>query len=152
MKGFLNMSILRMIGILAWLAIPLSGQATPTINAWLSAKVENGIPVQPEIHRFGCNDKIFAVIDLADLASGSHQLQVDWVDPTGKTREHIDYAFDSTGDTRITVWLKLHPPQGAALFSFFNPAIGMDDFIGTWQLAIHVNNETRLERGFEVLC
>jgi len=108
--------------------------------------------VQTDTLRFGCNDKIYAVIDLADLSDGSHQLQVDWTDPTGNTREHIDYPLHNGDTTRITVWLQLHPPKGAALFSFFNPAIGMDDFIGTWQVDINLDSKTRLNQTFEVLC
>ncbi|MGE4635708.1 MAG: hypothetical protein AAEI92_10170 [Arenicellales bacterium] len=148
----LNRSLLRVAGALAWLATPLSVMAEPSIDTWLSATVENGAPVQTDTLRFGCNDKIYAVIDLTALAGGNHQLQVDWTDPTGKTREHIDYPFHSGGTTRITVWLQLHPPKGAALFSFFNPAMGMDDFIGTWQVEINLDGKTRLDQSFEVLC
>ena len=148
----LSRSLLQVTGILAWLATPLPASAEPSIGAWLSATVENGAPVQTDTLRFGCNDKIYAVIDLTDLSDGSHHLQVDWTDPTGKTREHIDHPLHSSGTSRITVWLQLHPPKGAALFSFFNPAMGMDDFIGTWQVEITLDNKTRLDQSFEVLC
>ncbi len=148
----LNRSLLRIAGALAWLATPLAASAEPSIGAWLSSTVENGVPVQTDTLRFGCNDKIYAVIDLTDLSDGSHQLQVDWTDPTGKTREHIDHPFPSGNTSRITVWLQLHPPKGAALFSFFNPAMGMDDFIGTWQVEITLDGDNRLNQSFEVLC
>jgi len=148
----LNRGLLGVAGILVWLATPLPASAEPSIGAWLSATVENGAPVQADTLRFGCNDKIYAVIDLTDLSDGSHQLQVDWTDPTGKTREHIDYPFHSGSTSHITVWLQLHPPKGAALFSFFNPAMGMDDFIGTWQVEINLDAKARLNQSFEVLC
>ncbi|MDG2237536.1 MAG: hypothetical protein AAEJ59_04960 [Arenicellales bacterium] len=148
----LKRGVLGVAGILGWLATALPASAEPSIGAWLSSTVENGVPVQTDTLRFGCNDKIYAVIDLADLSDGSHQLQVDWTDPTGKTREHIDYPLHNGDTTRITVWLQLHPPKGAALFSFFNPAIGMDDFIGTWQVDINLDSKTRLNQTFEVLC
>ena len=148
----LNRGLLGVAGILAWLATPLSVSAEPSIGTWLSATVENGVPVQTDTLRFGCNDKIYAVIDLADLSDGNHQLQVDWTDPTGKTREHIDHPLHGGGTSRITVWLQLHPPKGAALFSFFNPAMGMDDFIGTWQVEINLDGKARLNQSFEVLC
>ena len=80
------------------------------------------------------------------------QLQADWTDPGGKIREHVDYPFNGAGSIRITIWLKLHPPKGSALFSFFNPAMGMDDFIGFWELAIRVDDDTRFNTEFEVLC
>jgi len=148
----LNPGLLGVAGILVWLATPLPASAEPSIGAWLSATVENGAPVQADTLRFGCNDKIYAVIDLTDLSDGSHQLQVDWTDPTGKTREHIDYPLHSSGTSRLTVWLQLHPPKGAALFSFFNPAMGMDDFIGTWQVEINLDGKAHLNQSFEVLC
>ena len=127
-------------------------RADPSINVWLSAEFENGWPVESSSNRFGCNDKIYAVIDLLGLEGGAHRLQADWTDPSGKIREHIDYPFNGAGATRITIWLKLHPPKGSALFSFFSPALGMDDFIGLWQLAIRVDDDARLDTQFEVLC
>ena len=129
-----------------------ASKADPSIGVWLSATVEKGWPVESGSNRFGCNDKIYAVIDLLGLEGGEHRLQADWTDPGGKIREHIDYPFNGAGATRITIWLKLHPPKGSALFSFFSPTLGMDDFIGLWQLAIRVDDDARLDTQFEVLC
>ena len=129
-----------------------ASKADPSIDVWLSAAVEEGWPVESVSNRFGCNDKIYAVIDLLGLESGEHRLQADWTDPGGKIREHVDYPFNGSGGTRITIWLKLHPPKGSALFSFFNPAMGMEDFIGLWQLTLRVDDDTRLDTKFEVLC
>ncbi|MEC9079768.1 MAG: hypothetical protein VYB43_06850 [Pseudomonadota bacterium] len=143
---------LRAIGALLLLGTISVGKADPSINVWLSAEFENGWPVESNSNRFGCNDKIYAVIDLLELEGGAHRLQADWTDPGGKIREHVDYPFNGAGSTRITIWLKLHPPKGSALFSFFNPAMGMDDFIGLWQLAIRVDDDTRFNTEFEVLC
>ena len=127
-------------------------EANPNLSVWLSATVQNGLPVERDTNRFGCNDKIYAVIDLLGLEGGEHLLQADWTDPDGKIREHVDYSFNGAGAKRIYIWLKLHPPKGSALFSFFNPNLGMDDFIGLWQLAIRVDDDTRLHTEFEVLC
>ena len=129
-----------------------AGKADPSINVWLRTEFENGWPVESSSNRFGCNDKIYAVIDLLGLEGGAHRLQADWTDPSGKIREHVDYPFNGAGSTRITIWLKLHPPKGSALFSFFNPAMGMEDFIGLWQLTLRVDDDTRLDTQFEVLC
>jgi hypothetical protein len=129
-----------------------SSEANPNLSVWLGSTVQNGTPVEKDTNRFGCNDKIYAVIDLLGLESGEHRLQADWTDPGGKIREHVDYPFNGAGGTRITIWLKLHPPKGSALFSFFSPALGMDDFIGLWQLTLRVDDDTRLDTQFEVLC
>ena len=53
------------------------GKADPSINVWLSAEFANGWPVESSSNRFGCNDKIYAVIDLLGLEGGAHRLQAD---------------------------------------------------------------------------
>jgi len=125
-------------------------QAAPTISASLTGSAQ--VTSEQEGNRFGCNDKIYAAIDVLDLDAGEHTLTADWIDPTGKTREHIDYPFSGGGTTRITIWLKLHPPKGSTLFGFFNPSMGMEDFIGNWRLLICVDDDAELETAFEVVC
>lgn len=127
-----------------------AAKADPSINAELSAS--SGLEAGEHGSRFGCNDKIFAAIDVLDLPAGDHRLEADWIDPTGKTREHIDYPFSGSGATRITIWLKLHPPKGSTLFGFFNPSMGMEDFIGIWQLKLRLNKDTNFATQFEVVC
>ena len=143
---------LRVLCTLLLLGSFSASKADPSIDVWLSAAVEEGWPVESVSNRFGCNDKIYAVITLLGLEGGAHRLEADWTDPGGKIREHVDYPFNGAGGTRITIWLKLHPPKGSALFSFFNPAMGMEDFIGLWQLTLRVDDDTRLDTQFEVLC
>ena len=143
---------LRVLCTLLLLGSFSASKADPSIDVWLSAAVEEGWPVESGSNRFGCNDKIYAVITLLGLEGGAHRLEADWTDPGGKIREHVDYPFNGAGGTRITIWLKLHPPKGSALFSFFNPAMGMEDFIGLWQLTLRVDDDTRLDTKFEVLC
>jgi len=143
---------LRVLCTLLLLGSFSASKADPPIDVWLSAAVEEGWPVESGSNRFGCNDKIYAVITLLGLEGGAHRLEADWTDPGGKIREHVDYPFNGAGGTRITIWLKLHPPKGSALFSFFNPAMGMEDFIGLWQLTLRVDDDTRLDTQFEVLC
>ena len=123
--------------------------ASPAIQVELSSSSD--VSTDQASARFGCNDKIFAQIAMSELAPGAHRLEVDWIDPTGKTREHIDYPFNGSGTTRLKIWLKLHPPKGSGIFSFINPAMGMDDFIGNWRLFIKVD-DAALETQFEVVC
>ena len=61
------------------------GKADPSINVWLSAEFENGWPVESNSNRFGCNDKIYAVIDLLGLAGrrSASPAWADWTDPGG---------------------------------------------------------------------
>ncbi len=134
------------------LAAALPARAAPTISAFVTATTEDDYPVESADNTFGCRDKIFAVIDLAGLAPGQHLLLVDWIDPGGKYRERIDHKFTSSDSARITVWLQLHPPTGAALVSAFNPAVGMAEFIGEWRVEIRVDDSAQAREHFEVLC
>ena len=134
------------------LVVALPARAAPTINAFVTATTEDDYPVESAGNTFACRDKIFAVIDLAGLTPGQHRLHVDWIDPGGKYRERIAHEFTSSDSARLTVWLQLHPPTGAALVSAFNPAVGMGEFIGEWQVEIRIDDSAQVRKHFEVLC
>ncbi len=126
--------------------------AGATIEAFVTATLVDGQPVAPIGQVFRCSDKIYAVIDVSGLANGDHVLNVDWIDPSGKRREQTVYEFNRSGGIRITVWLKLHAPSGASLLSAFNPALGMGEFIGPWEVRMTVDRSSTTYRNFEVLC
>ena len=115
--------------------------AEATIEAFVTATLVDGQPVAPIGQVFRCSDKIYAVIDVSGLA-----------DPSGKRREQTVYEFNRSGGIRITVWLKLHAPSGASLLSAFNPALGMGEFIGPWEVRMTVDRSSTTYRNFEVLC
>ena len=127
-------------------------KAATSLDAFVTSSIENGAPVSASSNEFNCTDKIFSVIDIQGLRNGEHTLNVDWIDPSGKRREQTTYSFHRAGSIRITVWLKLHPPRGAALLSAFNPAWGMDKFIGRWKIRIRVDQSPVTQKWFSVLC
>lgn len=141
----------RWIGLLlCCLVSPV--MAATSLDAFVTSSIENGVPVSSLNSEFNCTDKIFAVIDIQGLRNGEHTLNVDWIDPSGKRREQTTYSFHRAGSIRITVWLKLHPPRGATLLSAFNPALGMGDFIGRWQIRMRVDQSALAQKWFSVLC
>ena len=136
--------------VLCWLVSPV--MAGKSLDAFVTSTIENGVPVSSLSDEFNCADKIFSVIDIQGLRNGEHTLNVDWIDPSGKRREQTTYSFHRAGSIRITVWLKLHPPRGATLLSAFNPALGMGDFIGRWEIRMHVDQSALAQKWFSVLC
>ena len=136
--------------LLCYLVLP--AKAATSLDAFVTRSIENGAPVSSLSDEFNCTDKIFSVIDIQGLGKGEHTLNVDWIDPSGKRREHTTYSFHRAGSMRITVWLKLHPPRGATLLSAFNPAWGMDEFIGRWEVRIRVDQSPVTQKWFSVLC
>ncbi len=127
-------------------------KAVTSLDAFVTSSIENGVPVSSLSDVFNCADKIFSVIDIQGLRNGEHTLNVDWIAPSGKRREQTTYSFHRAGSIRITVWLKLHPPTGATLLSAFNPAWGMDKFIGRWEIRIRVDQSPVTQKWFSVLC
>lgn len=102
---------------------------------------------------FNCDDKIYAVIQFKNHPSKLHQIEIEWKDPTGETREHnrfpyfvsheIDYAWAA---------LQLHRSVGAGMLQWINPAAGMEEFIGEWTATIKIENLLEDKIVFEVLC
>ena len=127
-------------------------KAVTSLDAFVTSSIENGVPVRSSSDEFSCADKIFSVIDIQGLSNGEHTLTADWIDPSGNRREQTTYSFHRAGSIRITVWLKLHPPRGATLLSALNPAWGMDEFIGRWEIRISVDKSPVTQKWFSVLC
>jgi len=140
-----------------WIVLVLFCVVSPVItatslDAFVTNSIENGVPVSSLSDEFNCADKIFSVIDIAGLHNGEHTLYVDWIDPSGRRREQTTYSFHRAGNIRIMVWLKLHPPTGATLLSAFNPALGMGEFIGRWEIKMRVDQSPVMHKWFSVLC
>ena len=138
--------------VLALCCLIFPAKAATSLDAFVTSSIKNGIPVSSSSNEFNCSDKIFSVIDIQGLSNGEHTLNVDWIDPSRNRREQTTYSFHRAGSIRITVWLKLHPPSGATLLSAFNPALGMDEFIGRWEIRISVDQSALIQKWFSVLC
>ena len=102
---------------------------------------------------FDCTDKIFTVVELDDYQRGRHQLSVRWIDPADQTREKTEYPFTISSDqTRLWAWLSLSRARGAGMLQWINPAAGLEEFIGPWQVEVRIDNKLIGKGQFEVSC
>ena len=151
-KHCLKFCLLNIFAIAALIASP-AVWSLASHHVYLTASEQEGIPQSDAHTEFSCNDKIFAVIDVAGLSHEKHKLNAVWRDPRGKDREHTEYEFNVYNQhERIWVWLKLHRSTEAALVSFLNPSAGMEEFIGEWELHLSIDNKPMDTKSFSVIC
>ncbi len=135
----------------------LGVSATPLLAAdyevYLTAAVDQGVPLAQPATEFGCSDAIYAVAELRGLPKTQHTLDAVWRDPQGTERERTSFPFFVRADReRVWVWLKLHRSPEAALIQFVDPGAGMGEFIGTWEVQLFVDGESISKETFSVLC
>lgn len=127
--------------------------AKVTHKVYLTSKEKNGIPDTKPQTEFTCSDKIYAILEISGLSKTKHLLEAVWTDPSGKKRERTKVPlFISRDWARSWVWLSLHRPTGAAVVTVFDPAYGMEDFIGKWTISIFIDKKHLDKKQFSVLC
>lgn len=106
------------------------------------------------ITEFGCEDKIFTVVELSNYKSGGpYQLSVKWINPNGEVQEHTKYPFHiSKNETRLWAWISLLRATGAGMMQWLNPAAGLEEFIGEWEVKVKINGKTIDSQNFQVIC
>jgi len=102
---------------------------------------------------FGCEDKIYTIIEFKDHPPKLHQIQIEWKDPHGEVRERNDFPYFVSGNV-AHAWssLSLHRSVGAGMLQWINPAAGMEEFIGDWTVSVKVSDIINETVTFEVLC
>ncbi|MFC1664870.1 hypothetical protein ACFL17_04490 [Pseudomonadota bacterium] len=151
--------MVRLLHIVVCIVVLTIGGTSTDAIAKISHKIyltsieNNGIPdTKPQLE-FTCSDKIYAVIEVSGLSKKKHQLEAVWTDPKGKKRERTAVPlYVSQAQTRTWVWLKLHPGAGASVISAFDPAYGLEEFIGQWSISIFIDRELLDKKQFSVLC
>lgn len=114
---------------------------------------DDGRPIRTDANVFNCSDQIYTMVSYSGLRETTHALIVDWIDPSGRQREHTVHNFRYFGNpASIWAWLTLHPPRGAIALRLFNPSVGMREFIGTWTVRVAIDNQFLGRAKFEVLC
>ena len=112
-----------------------------------------GRPIRTDASVFNCSDQIYTMVSFSDLRETTHTLIVDWIDPSGRQREHTVHNFRYFGNpASIWAWLTLHPPRGAIALRLFDPSVGMREFIGTWTVRVTIDYQFLGRAKFEVLC
>ncbi len=140
-------------GALMMLAATVAAAASPQIDIYLTAQVDNGVPQGQPATSFDCTETVYGVLRLSGLEAAPHRLDVVWRDPTGKSREHTSHEFVASGaEQMLWVWLRMHRPTGAGFLRAFNPSVGMDDFIGEWSVKFAIDGRLVENKRFSVLC
>ena len=144
------------LSLMLFTALPAAHAAPEQrYKVYLTNKEVNGVPLTQPVKQFACNDRIFGVVEInrPDVGNGNHTLYATWRNPAGKDQEHTKYPFQVIdGTARLWVWLKLHRSTEASVVQFLNPSAGMDEFVGQWEIQIHIDDKLIAKRKFEVLC
>ena len=125
---------------------------TPNFDIYFTNEVVNQRPSTAAIDEFDCSDRIHVVITAKGLSSKPHELRVRWLDPIGEQKELTRFEFNGLPSTQVWAWLQLHGPTGAILGQMFDPAFGMEEFIGEWHAEVSIDNEIIGKPTFKVLC
>lgn len=103
---------------------------------------------------FDCGDQILARVKVTGAEQGILEPTVEWVGPDGKTQEKVTLMAgvnrDGTGE--FLSFIQFRKGQGASLFSFIEPSMSLESFIGSWEIKILLNGHTVSKSDFEVIC
>ena len=122
-----------------------------TYTAPIGAKSQPS--VKPQQH-FDCSEQIYTVLEMQDYPVGRYQLDVKWIDPAKNIRERTQYPFSvgASGDTKLWAWLALSRAPGAGMIAWLNPAAGLEEFVGTWDVEVKIDNRLVSTLHFDVVC
>lgn len=111
-------------------------------------------PSRDAVSQFDCTDKIYTVLELQGYPLGRYALSVKWVDPAGEQREHTQYPFNihNKDEHRLWAWLSLSRARGAGMLTFINPAAGLEEFIGEWEIEVRLDGKLIDSKNFDVIC
>jgi hypothetical protein len=130
-------------------------ETKPSSRILITLENEHGGPALDlgDQEEFDCNDKIFTVVELQNYPKEKFQLSVKWINPEGDVQEHTQYPFNVHNDaTRVWAWLSLSRATGAGMLQFINPAAGMEEFVGEWNVEVSLNDKRIGNDRFLVLC
>ncbi len=115
---------------------------------------KHGFPNQEPKTHFDCSDKIYSVTEVSGLSKGRHVVSFEWIDPSSDLRENTTYDFyvRDEASTKLWAWLELSRASGAGMLQWLNPAAGLEEFIGQWDVNIIINDKKYKSSSFEVSC
>ena len=147
----------NLIGIscfsIIFLSIHTFAQAKPEYSISFSAQQSNGLPLITNQTQFDCSDQIYTIIIATNLADKPIEATLIWKNPAAEIQEKTPVnLYPVEGKAQGWAWLKLHKTTGAAMLSFLDDSMGMEDFIGDWQIELLINNNRVAKSTFNVLC
>jgi len=134
---------------------PTQGKTSNKVSSkiYFALANEYDLPLNNERKHFSCSDKVFSVVELNNLPKTKYKLSFTWIDPNGNERERTEFPFTVTqAKTRLWSWLSLSASDGASMIQWINPAAGLEEFIGLWNVEIRVNGREISTQSFEVIC
>lgn len=130
---------------------PIAEKSTQTL--YFTLPDEHAFPQSEAIDNFDCSDKIYSVITLSHFPKGKFHITFIWTDPAGTDRERTEYPFYVREDEeKLWAWLQLSRATGAGMLQWINPAAGLEEFIGPWQVTVEVDGKKIASGSFEVSC
>lgn len=128
-------------------------QTTPEYSISFSSQENNGLPLITDETKFDCSDQIYTIIDATNLSDKAIEATIVWKNPAAEIQEKTPLnLYPVDGKALGWAWLKLHKTTGASMLSFLDDSMGMENFIGDWQIELMINNKRVAERTFNVLC
>ena len=143
--------LVLLIGSLSTMANNNS-QAEPNYSIYLTNKTKNDQPVLDKVTVFDCSDRVYVVVEVFNLSTEMHKLEVNWINPQGERQERTRFEFKGGAFSRSWAWLQLHGSTGAAIGQIFDPSFGMENFIGNWTAEVLINKKPIQKVQFQVLC
>ena len=141
------------IYLLSGLCVQIFAQTEPEFEISFSAQQNNGLPLITNETQFDCSDQIYTIINASHLIDKPIEATIVWKNPAEEIQEKTPVnLFPVDGKALGWAWLKLHKTTGAAMLSFLDDSMGMENFIGDWQIELLINNKKVLKRSFNVLC
>lgn len=146
------------LGAVMLLATSMASAAEtyPTFEVYLTTGGEQNRPRPSPQNQFECAEKIYAVVKVTASASqkkSKHLLIVNWLNPGDRLEQKTRYPFHSYGKgTQVWAWLKLSGSTGSSIGQIFDPAYGMDKFIGQWRAEFIIDDKKIATLPFDVLC
>ena len=133
-------------------AVSLPAFAQPDYTVYTTHQTPDGHPGHTAAADFACSERVYLVLEARHLTPVAHVLTVDWHRPDGARQESTRHEFWGDQFIHIWVWLQLDPPRGAAIGRVFDPAWGMDAFIGQWQAEVAIDGQRITRHPFRMLC
>ena len=91
-------------------------------------------------------------IFLTNCTSQKQSAPLTTVFETSRGTQTPAFGVSDSGQTKLWAWLELAPAAGSSLIAWMNPAAGLEEFIGTWDVEVKINNRMVSKRQFEVIC
>jgi len=126
----------------------------PTASLRFALSDQHGFPLDEAKTNFDCLDKIYSVTELTGFEKGKHTVEFKWFEPNGSIQERTVYDFwvRDKPSTKLWAWLELSRARGAGMLQWLNPAAGLEEFIGNWELRLLIDGKQYNSGNFEVSC